>query len=593
MSDMHSGFPDGFIWGAATSSYQIEGAWDEDGKGPSIWDRFTDRENTIWRRHHGRVACDHYHRFRQDVAIMQQIGLGAYRFSISWPRILPEGTGKVNKAGLGFYDALVDELLAHGIEPWVTLYHWDMPNELFYRGGWLNPSSPKWFADYTAVVVERLSDRVKHWITLNEPQCFIGLGYQTAEHPPGLQLDFSDVLQAGHHTLLAHGHAVTVIREKAKQKPNIGWSPAGSIYCPTSPSLEDVKAARQATQAVYPKGLWNNRWWGDPVVFGHYPEEGLRVYGSNAPRFKDSDFETIKQPIDFYGCNIFQGVSVYAGPDGNPVPAELAPGKPLSLYEWNQAPDSLYWGPRLLSEMYKLPIVITENGVSIGDQISHDGRVHDSVRVDFLIDHLLALKKAISEGVDVRGYFHWSFMDNFEWQEGYKHRFGLVYVDYENQERTIKDSGFWYQELIATNGESLQKYLSQDANPPPYVVKESLKYIEANIHEVFNVKSLAAKLNCHPDFLSRRFKQYTGTDLSSYIRQMRIERARDVLKRPGALIDEAVEQSGFSDRIHFTKVFRKLTGLTPGQFQRQFQSMMESPPDGVGLKAENPRSTSS
>lgn len=592
MSDPKSTFPDDFIWGAATSAYQVEGAWNEDGKGPSIWDMFTRKEGAIWRGHHGRVACDHYNRYESDVALMAQLGLKAYRFSTSWSRVLPDGVGKVNKKGLGFYDRLVDTLLEHKIEPWVTLFHWDLPYTLFLRGGWLNPHIPEWFAEYTGVIVDQLSDRVKHWVTVNEPQCFIGLGYETGEHAPGMQMQMREVLLAGHHMLLAHGRAVQTIREKAKSEPFIGWSPAGPVYCPATSSMEDIKAAREATSAVYKEGVWNNRWWGDPVVLGAYPEEGLRVYGKEAPKAKQSDFDIISQPIDFYGCNIFQGVPVTTGPDGKPVVAEKAPGQPLSLYEWHQAPDCLYWGPRLLSEMYKLPLIITENGLSIGDQMNRDGRVHDANRIDFLIGYILALKKAVNEGIDVRGYFHWSFMDNFEWQEGYKHRFGLVYVDYETQERTLKDSAFWYQELIASNGESLDKYLPEDSAPPPYVVKETLRYIANNIHESFNVKTLAARLNCHPDFLSRRFKQHTGTDLSSYIRHMRIERAQEVLKKNGSLIDDAVEQSGFSDRIHFTKVFRRMTGMTPGQYQRQFRNLGEGRTH-TNLNADNPRSTAS
>lgn len=586
-------FPDDFKWGAATSSYQIEGAWNVDGKGLSVWDMFARQKGRIWNGHHGQVACDHYHKFKEDIALMRQIGLKSYRFSVSWPRVIPSGVGKVNEKGLAFYDQLVDELLANDIEPSVTLYHWDFPYELFLQGGWLNPQSPKWFADYSKVVVSRLSDRVSHWITLNELQCFIGLGYYSGEHAPGFKLDLPEVLLAGHHALLAHGRAVSVIREYSKTKSIVGYSSAGSVYCPASEKLDDVKASRRAANAVYSGSVWNNRWWSDPVVFGYYPEEGLRVYGKAAPKVAKGDMEVIQQPIDFHGCNIFQGVPIKAGPDGEPTTFEQPPGRPLSLYEWSQSPDALYWGPRFLYDMYKMPIVITENGVSMGDQVNHDGRVHDNNRIDFLVGYLLQLRRAIKDGIDIRGYFHWSIMDNFEWQEGYKHRFGLIHVDYETQRRTIKDSAFWYQELIASNGDSLKKYLPADVLPLPYVIKETLRYVEVHIGEPFNVKTLAAHLKCHPDFLSRRFKQHTGTDLSGYIRRVRIEHAREILKKPGALIDDAAEQTGFSDRIHFTKVFRKMTGLTPGQFQRQFRVAEEIKPNANILRPENPRSTAS
>ncbi len=586
-------FPPRFTWGAATSSYQIEGGWDADGKGPSIWDMFTRHAGKVWDGHHARTGCDHFNRHREDVALMRRIGLQAYRFSVSWPRVMPEGTGKVNDKGLAFYDRLVDSLLEAGIQPWVTLFHWDFPYALFLRGGWLNPESPKWFSEYTAAVVDRLSDRVAHWITLNEPQCFIGLGYASGEHAPGLKLDLPEVLLAGHHALLAHGRAVLAIRERAKLKPVVGWSPAGSVYTPATDGVEDVKAARRATSAIYPDGLWNNRWWGDPVVLGGYPEEGLRVYGKAVPKAAKGDFKLIRQPIDFYGCNIFHGVPVKVAADGDPVAAPLPPGSPQSLYLWHQTPEALYWGPKFLSELYKLPIVVTENGVSTADQVAHDGRVHDNNRIDFMIGYLLQLRRALRDGIDVRGYFSWSLLDNFEWQEGYKHRFGLIHVDYVTQARTIKDSAYWYQEVIATNGENLSRHLPAEAAPPPYVVKETLHYIDSHVGEPFNVKHLAARLRCHPDSLSRRFKQHVGVDLSGYIRQVRIDHAREILKRPDALIDDAAEQSGFSDRIHFTKVFRRVTGMTPGQFQRQFRVAGGSKGAGDGLRSENPRSAAS
>lgn len=587
-------FPPNFTWGATTSAYQIEGAWDEDGKGLSIWDMFTDQKGRIWEGNTGRIACDHYHRCEEDVALMAKIGLKAYRFSVSWPRIFPEGTGAVNSKGLDFYDRLVDELLKAQIKPWITLFHWDFPYALFLRGGWLNPASPAWFENFAATVVKRLSDRVQHWMTINEPQCYMGMGYLTGEHAPGLKLAMPEVLLAGHHCLLAHGRAVQAIREHARTAPNVGWAPAGMVYHPASNAPEDVKAARRVTFGVYSDSLWNNTWWGDPVVFGQYPEEGLRAYGSAVPKFSGKDFDIIKQPIDFYGCNIFKSEMIEMGPDGVPRLAQLPPGHAHSHYLWNHTPEALYWGPRFLGEHYKLPIIVTENGISELDMVAHDGKVHDNNRVEFMSRYLLQLRLAISEGFDVRGYFCWSLMDNFEWNEGFKHRFGLIHVDFLTQQRTLKDSAHWYREVITTNGKILDNYLTVGASGPqmPYVIKEAIRYIEENVERQFNVKDLAAHIRCHPDFLSRKFKKETGVDLSEYIRRYRIDYARELLKDPNASIDDVAEKCGFADRIHFTKVFGKLSGQTPGQFQRQFRVAEERTTSGLAVKARSPRSMS-
>ncbi|MFH1499823.1 MAG: GH1 family beta-glucosidase [Verrucomicrobiota bacterium] len=584
-------FPANFQWGAVTSAYQIEGAWQADGKGPSVWDMFTRRSGHVWDGQTGQVACDHYNRYKEDVALMSAIGLKAYRFSVSWSRVIPNGVGAVNDAGLAFYDRLVDEMLAAGVQPWVTLFHWDFPYQLYLRGGWLNPDSPSWFSKYTAAVVDRLSDRVRHWVTLNEPQCFIGLGHETGEQAPGLRLDLPELLLAGHHALLAHGRAVEVIRERAKTPPVVGWSPAGTIYYPSTESPEDIAAARTATNSVW-AGVWNNRWWGDPVVLGGYPEEGLRVYGDAAPKTTKAEMKTIHQPIDFYGCNIFQGVAIKAGPGGVPVQAPLPPGHPRTLFLWNQTPEALYWGPKFLSELYKLPLVITENGMSNCDMVGHDGQVHDSVRVEFMISYLLQLRRALAEGIDVRGYFVWSLMDNFEWQEGYKHRFGLVHVDFATQRRTLKDSAHWYRDIIASNGAELEKYLPASGPPQPYVIQETLRYVNENITQPFNIKDIASHLRCHPDFLSRKFKQHMEVDLSAHSRSARIAHAGELLKKPDAMIDDVAEQSGFSDRIHFTKVFKKITGQTPGQYQRRYRTSANAVPvpPVQGLRSWNPRS---
>ncbi|WP_269539417.1 GH1 family beta-glucosidase [Cerasicoccus fimbriatus] len=589
MSGADTKFPDGFTWGASTSAYQIEGAWNEDGKGPSVWDLFVQEEDKMWRGQTGKIACDHYHRFKEDVALMAQIGIKAYRFSLSWSRILPKGTGKVNKAGIRFYNALIDELLKNGIEPWITLFHWDYPYELYLQGGWLNPKSPEWFEEYTRVAVEHFSDRVRYWVTINEPQGFLGLGHSEGYHAPGLKLCLRECLLAGHNTLLAHGRSVRVIRDNAKLEPTIGWSPASSAYRPSTNSLNDINAAREATYAIYPGGLWNTCWWTDPVFLGAYPDEGLKIYGKDSPQATKADMKLINQPIDFCGCNLFQVVPVKMGANGAPVAVELQPEEPISTYEWSLNTEGLYWGPTFIHERYQTPLVIMENGCSLLDRVGLDGAVHDSGRKDFIIGCLLSLHRAIEDGVDVRGYFHWSLMDNFEWQQGYKHRFGLVYVDFESQDRILKESAFTYQEIIATHGESLRKYTHNQEEPVPYVVKEAQRYIENNISEPFNVKTIAAHLNCHPDSLSRRFKQYTGTSLSTHIRRVRLECARNMLRDPNMLIGVVSDYCGFSDRIHFTKVFRKEMGMTPGQFQRQFRAREDAEEKAAVEISKNPR----
>jgi beta-glucosidase len=411
--------------------------------------------------HSGEVACDHYHRYREDVGLMRETGARAYRFSISWPRVIPDGTGAVNARGLDFYDRLVDEILSASIKPWATLFHWDYPYELFCRGGWLNRDSADWFADYTRVVVDRLSDRVHHWITLNEPQCFIGFGHATGTNAPGLKLGLAECLRAGHHVLLAHGKSVQVLRAHAKQPATIGWAPVGVTSVPASASEADLAAARKSMYSVHggdassmgmPANLWSNTWWGDPVVFGKYPDDGIEAAGAAMPPVASADMAIIAQPIDFYGANIYTGTLIRADENGGPVRVPHPMSTAISAFKWPIVPDSLRWGPRFLHERYQLPVIVTENGISLADWPALDGRVSDPQRIDFLHRYLAALGRAIDEGADVRGYFHWSVMDNFEWAEGYKQRFGLIHVDYETQRRTLKDSAYWYRNLIENGG---------------------------------------------------------------------------------------------------------------------------------------------
>ncbi|MDG5813717.1 GH1 family beta-glucosidase [Chitinispirillales bacterium ANBcel5] len=449
-------FPSDFIWGAATASYQIEGAAYADGKGLGIWDVFCKRDNTIWNQHNGDVACDHYHRYCEDVELMRSIGLGAYRLEVSWPRILPEGKGRVNQKGLEFYDRLIDKLLEKEITPWVTLYHWNLPQELQIRGGWQNPDSSHWFSEFVTVVVDRLSDRVQNWMTINEPQVIIGNGHLNGKNAPGLQLSMSEALQAGHNVLLAHGRAVSVIRDRAKTSSSIGFAPCGLIRCPQSNKKEDVEAAKKATFSVEPDSVWNSAWWMDPVYLGRYPSEALEMYGNAAPDIKPGDMELISQKLDFFGANIYTSINVQADESGKPQIVPHKPGYNMSTYDWAVVPDLLYWAGEFFYQRYKLPIVITENGTSMSDIISRDGKVHDPQREEFIAVYLSSMKKAIKAGIPYTGYFYWSLLDNFEWQWGYKHRFGLVHVDFSTGKRTLKDSAHYYRDIIKSNGKDLE-----------------------------------------------------------------------------------------------------------------------------------------
>lgn len=452
-------FPENFVWGAASAAYQVEGAAFEDGAGPSVWDMMSRKPGKIYEKHHGNVACDHYHRYQEDVALMEQIGLKAYRFSISWPRVIPDGIGAVNAAGLGFYDRLVDELLSANIEPYVTLFHWDYPYALYCKGGWLNPDSPQWFADYTKVIVDALSDRVKYWMTLNEPQVFIHMGHQQGRHAPGDQLDLPELLRVSHHVLLAHGCSVQTIRQCAKQTSIIGAAPVGITYAPTSADPTAIEAARQKSFAHEARDIWSNSWFGDPMILGHYPEDGLRLMADAMPVFPERDMDIISQPVDFFGCNLYQIFGyVELGENGEVIskePDAYKPGYPRSTFHWPVTPEVLYWAPRFFYERYQKPIIITENGIASMDWVTLDGTVPDYQRIDYMSRYLVALRQAIQDGVEVWGYMHWSIMDNFEWAEGYKERFGLIHVDYATQERTLKASAHWYRELIESNGASL------------------------------------------------------------------------------------------------------------------------------------------
>lgn len=452
------GFKKDFVWGAATASYQVEGAAFEDGKGLNIWDVFCEQEGKIFGGHTGEVACDQYHRYKEDVQLMKEMGLKAYRFSIDWARILPEGTGRVNQAGIDYYNNLIDELLANGIEPFITLYHWELPYELHKKGGWLNEESVQWFREYAKVVAENFSDRAKYYFTFNEPQCFISLGYFDGVHAPGLHYGPREYFMICHNVLRAHGAAVLALREHAKQPIQIGYAPTGAFYFPESDKPEDIEVARKATFAA-PDTLdgcmWNVAWLSDPVMLGHYPEETLKKFAKYLPNITEEDMKLIHQPLDFYGQNVYNAIKVRAGENGEMEIVQRYDGFPKTALDWPVTPECLYWLPKFFYERYQKPIYITENGMSGTDWVAVDGKVHDGPRIDFTHRYLRELKKVATDGVDVAGYFAWSLMDNFEWAKGYSERFGMIFVDYTTQKRTIKDSGYWYKEVIASNGDNL------------------------------------------------------------------------------------------------------------------------------------------
>ncbi len=452
------GFKKEIIWGAATASYQIEGAAYEDGKGLSVWDRFSHTPGKVFEAQTGDIACDHYHRMEEDLDLMAALGIGNYRFSVSWPRLLPDGTGPVNEKGAAFYDRLIDGLLARGIRPFMTLFHWDYPLELFKRGGWENPDSPEWFEAYAALCARRFGDRVKDFIPLNEPQCFIGLGHVTGQHAPGIKIPLSASIPMAHHVLMANGKACRVLRDIVGDV-KLGYAPCCNPAIPQSDTPEDIEAARAAYFGVpqdEEQWYWNVSWWSDPVMLGSYPQQGLQMYERYLPRNWENGLSVIRQKLDYYGQNIYQGSLVRAA--NNEIGWERVPNPPgvaKTGSDWPVTPDCLYWGPRFLYERYKTPILITENGMAGIDAVSLDGKVHDPARENYLRRYLLALRRAANDGTDVAGYFHWSFMDNFEWAKGYAERFGLVYVDYQTLARIPKESARWYKSVMEQNGRNL------------------------------------------------------------------------------------------------------------------------------------------
>ena len=428
-------FPSTFVWGTATAAYQVEGAATEDGRGESIWDRFSATPGNVANGDTGAVACDTYHRYAEDIRLMRTLGIGAFRLSVAWPRILPEGRGPVNRAGLDFYDRLVDDLLANGLDPYVTLYHWDLPQALEENGGWPVRDTVDAFTEYTEAVVARLGDRVRHWITQNEPWVISWLGYGLGVHAPGRTSD-SDALAAGHHILLAHGRAAEVLRREAPDS-EVGIAVDLVPMYPFSDTEADIEAAHR-------EDGFRNRWFLDAVLGRGYPEDMLERYAEILPPIADGDLETIAAPLDFLGINYYTRNVVRAG-----VGEVATEGAEHTDMGWEVYPDGLRDLLVRLHAEYELPdLYITENGAAFPDS-RNNGTVRDPRRIAYLGGHLDAVASAIADGVPVRGYFLWSLLDNFEWAFGYSRRFGIVYVDFETLERVPKDSFAWYRDFIA------------------------------------------------------------------------------------------------------------------------------------------------
>ncbi|MGB9877293.1 MAG: GH1 family beta-glucosidase [bacterium] len=442
-------FPPQFFWGTATASYQIEGGWNEDGKGESIWDVFSHTQGKIRDGSTGDVACDHYHRWKEDVALMKEIGCNAYRFSISWPRVFPKGKGKVNPAGLSFYDRLVDALLNANITPFITLYHWDLPQALQDEGGWANRDTAYYFAEYASVVGHKLGDRVKHWITHNEPWVVAWIGYGWGEHAPGLRNE-KVAIQVAHHLLLSHGLAVGILKDIIPDS-EVGITLNLSPIHPASDREEDKLAASRQDGFL-------NRWFLDPVFRGHYPPDILELFGANAPKVIPGDMALISRKVDFLGINYYSRGIVKFNPNALPLQVEgVAPEKAeFTEMGWEIYPPGIYEIIMRVQRDYKPDkLYITENGAAFADEVAPDGGVHDEKRIEYLREHFIQAHRAIQDGARLCGYFVWSLMDNFEWAHGFTKRFGIVYTDYATQKRIKKDSALWYKKVIEENGLSL------------------------------------------------------------------------------------------------------------------------------------------
>lgn len=463
-----SNFPTNFAWGTASASYQIEGGVHEGGRGSSIWDDFSHSPGKVFQGHTGDVACDHFHRWPEDVALMRALGVKHYRLSLAWTRLLPDGTGAVNQAGLDFYRRIFAALKNADIEPWVTLNHWDYPSALQMRGGWMNPDSVGWMADYAALCAQHFGDAVTNWMPINEPQCIVLLGYQTGEHAPGWKLPRNALLQAMHHTHVATAKSAAAIRANSPRKALVGCALAADQFIPASESAADIAACERAMWTVNPERVWSNPQWCDPLLAGRYDDAAMAVFGADLPRRRLGDDEALAAAeLDFCGINCYSATVYGAGaaPSDAPRVIPFAPGSPTTTQNnWIVTPSMMRWCPRWFNRRYNVPIVITENGHQNLDSVALDGQVHDPQRIDYLHRYLAELGRGIADGNDVRGYFCWTMMDNFEWSLGYNVRVGLVHVDFQTLKRTPKDSFAWYREVVRTHGASLGALAAKQAH---------------------------------------------------------------------------------------------------------------------------------
>ena len=439
-------FPENFIWGYATAAFQIEGAVAEDGKGESIWDRFSHTPGKIRNGANADIACDHYHRYREDVKIMKEIGTQSYRLSLSWPRIIPEGKGKINPKGLDFYKRLLGELHENGIVPAVTLYHWDLPQKLQDIGGWVNRDVASYYEEYCALMYREIGDLIPIWITHNEPWCVSFLSNWYGVHAPGNR-DFKTAAQVAYNILYSHGLALRAFRESGR-KGEIGITLNFTPVYPASDREEDVKAA-----AVY-DGFYN-RWFSDPILKGSFPQDMVDLYRSKGflPEIRENDLALMSKPVDFLGVNYYTTNLIRHDSSQQPLETDIVSrGFPVTACGWEVHPEGLYDHlTRLRRDYGNIKIMVTENGAAYDDSVSEDGEVCDQARIDYLRDHFIQTHRAISDGVNVTGYYLWTYCDNFEWAEGITKRFGLVYVDYPTQKRIVKQSGKWFREIMKSN----------------------------------------------------------------------------------------------------------------------------------------------
>ncbi len=440
-------FPPGFLWGSATAAYQVEGAVHEAGRGASIWDTFSHTPGKVNNGDTGDVADDFYHRYPADIAMMKKLGLKTFRFSVAWTRIFPNGTGTPNPQGLDFYNRMIDTLLHAGIQPFCTLYHWDLPQALQDKGGWENRDTAKAFADYAGYTASKLSDRVSHFITTNEIRTFVEAGYKVGTHAPGLQLDAKRIARLTHHVVLGHGMAVQAIRGHTRAQTKVGIAENVTATVPVYESKEHIAAARKAMRE-------ENAMYLTVIEEGRYTDLYLKRLGNDAPKFTAEELKIISSPMDFVGLNVYTPTYVRADDSEQCYAAAPQPASYPRMYsDWLWiGPEALYWAPKLVADLWKVKaIYITENGASSSDTVAPDGNVYDTDRVMYLRNYLTQLQRAVAEGVPVKGYFLWSLLDNFEWADGYSKRFGITYVDFTTQKRTPKLSAAFYKQVIEEN----------------------------------------------------------------------------------------------------------------------------------------------